>query len=147
MTASKSKPKLNREHQDFHAGLKAFIARDKKLLILQDNEGLWELPGGRVEKEETYKDLKEVLQREIGEELGREFKCEIGSVFYTWIRKPNPDTEFHIFLAGFKCRFLNGDITLSPEHQEFRWISKGEVGKINFENTYKEAVRYYFKNI
>jgi 8-oxo-dGTP pyrophosphatase MutT (NUDIX family) len=39
-----------REHQQFHAGLKAFIAQGDKLLILQDEEGLWELPGGRTEK-------------------------------------------------------------------------------------------------
>ena len=59
--------KEKREHQTFHVGFKAFIADGEKLLILQDSEGLWELPGGRVEKQEIFKPLEEILARETAE--------------------------------------------------------------------------------
>jgi len=135
---------ITREHQDFHVGLKAFIAREGKLLILQDNEGFWELPGGRIEAGETHKDLKGILIREVGEELGGGFKYKISSVFHTWMRRPNTDAEFYIFLVGFGCEYMGGGVVLSPEHKNFKWIDKDGAEKLDFENTYREAIEYYF---
>ena len=132
-----------REHQNFNVGLKAFIEKDKKLLILQDNEGEWELPGGRVEKSEINKSLNEILSRETGEELGKDFKLTIDRIFNAWIRRPG-DADFCIFLVGFECKYVSGEITLSSEHRDFRWIGKEEIGELKFENTYQEAVEYYF---
>jgi 8-oxo-dGTP pyrophosphatase MutT (NUDIX family) len=83
----------NREHQSFHVGLKAFIANGNKLLVLQDQDGLWELPGGRTEKTEIHKDLQEILAREVAEELGQSIQYEIGSIFHAWIRKPEQIKE------------------------------------------------------
>jgi len=144
-----------REHQTFHVGLKAFIADGEKLLVLQDTEGLWELPGGRTEKSEIHKDLREILAREVTEELGGAAQYEIGPIFHAWIRKPNPvvgvtlhgDDDFCIFLVGFRCTYQKGEIQLSPEHQAFRWITKKEVDSMDFENTYKDAIKYYFQSL
>jgi len=147
--------KEKREHQTFHVGFKAFIGDREKLLILQDEEGMWELPGGRVEKQEIFKPSKEILARETAEELGDQFEYETGPVFHAWIRKPDPleniapvyrDNDFCILLVGILCTYKNGDVVLSPEHTDFRWITKEEVENINFENTYKDAVRYYFES-
>ena len=144
-----------REHQTFHVGFKAFIADGEKLLILQDSEGLWELPGGRVEKQEIFKPLEEILARETAEELGKQFQYETGSVFHAWIRKPDPleniapvyrDNDFCIFLVGIRCTYKSGDVTLSPEHAGFRWITAEEVSSLQFENTYEHAIRKYFQN-
>jgi len=145
-------PHASRDHQNFHVGLKAFIEKDEKLLILQDNRGEWELPGGRVEKRERNKDLKTILTRETTEELGENIKLEIGPVFHNWIRVPPQNdrvyknTDFTIFLVGFRCTYVGGEISLSPEHKNFKWINRGDVKKLKFENTYQEAVEYYFKN-
>jgi 8-oxo-dGTP pyrophosphatase MutT (NUDIX family) len=136
----------SREHQQFHVGLKAFIANGNKLLILQDTEGLWELPGGRTEKTELQKPLPEILLRETTEELGVELKYEIGSIFHAWIRKPDRDNDFCIFLVGFQCSYRAGQVTLSAEHQAHRWVTKEEAESLEFENTYKEAVQTYFEN-
>lgn len=137
---------INRDHQDFNVGLKAFIEKDKKLLVLQDNEGLWELPGGRIEKREIYKNLETILRRETREELGASVRYEIGLVFHAWIRKPNKDKDFTIFVVGFRCKFKGGSVKLSKEHQAFRWVSKAEAGQLAFENTYKQAVQKYFES-
>ena len=146
----------SREHQNFHVGLKGFIADKDKLLILQDGEGLWELPGGRVEQQEAHKELEEILRREITEELGESFEYNLEGIFHAWVRKPDPkkglsdqtyrNKDFHIFLVGFKCTYKQGDIKLSPEHTNFRWITKDEAEDLEFENTYKEAVQQYFKS-
>jgi len=142
-----------RSHQDFHVGLKAFVEQNKKLLILQDQDGLWELPGGRIEMGERENPLPKILLREIAEELGKDCEIEVGPVFHAWVRKPSRDVndiytnkDFCIFLVGFACVLKSGEIVLSKEHKNFRWISKEEVGGIDFENTYKEAVQYYFES-
>lgn len=148
--------KEKREHQTFHVGFKAFIADGEKLLILQDTEGMWELPGGRAEKQEIFKPLEEILARETAEELGEEFRYEAGQIFHAWIRKPDPteniasvyrDNDFCILLVGIRCTYKGGDVVVSPEHAGFRWITKGEVDSLQFENTYKDAIRKYFQNL
>lgn len=75
--------KQKREHQIFHVGLKAFIADGEKLLILQDQDGLWELPGGRIEKKEIFDGLEKPLRREVAEELGNDFQYEVGDTLTT----------------------------------------------------------------
>ena len=141
-----------REHQTFHVGFKAFIADGEKLLILQDGEGLWELPGGRTEKQEIFKPSHEILARETAEELGEQFEYTPGPIFHAWIRKPNELNEykdkkdFCLFLVGIRCTYKSGDVVLSPEHTGFRWITKDEIESLLFENTYKEAIEKYFEN-
>jgi len=120
---------LHREHQDFNVGLKAFIEKDKKLLILQDNDGEWELPGGRVEKSEINKSLSDILLRETGEELGEDFKLSVDHIFHTWIRKPG-DTDYCIFLVGFRCTYVGGEVTVSSEHKDFRWVGEEEIKQL-----------------
>ena len=149
--------KEKREHQTFHVGFKAFIANGEKLLILQDaSEGMWELPGGRVEKQEIFKPAAEILARETAEELGEQFEYEAGPIFHAWIRKPNPsqnmasvyrDNDFCILLVGIRCIYKSGDVVLSPEHAGFRWITEKEIDNLKFENTYKEAIEKYFENV
>ena len=129
------------QNQKFYVGLKAFIADGKKLLVLQGTAGQWELPGGRIQVGET---IPAALKRELKEEIGESVQVEIGPIFHVWIREPNPD--FFIFLVGFPCIWKSGEITISPEHKSFRWITKEEIDTIEFENTYKEAVEYYFKS-
>ena len=147
--------KQAREHQTFHVGLKAFVANEDKLLILQDEDGFWELPGGRVEKGEIFDGLEKSLRREVAEELGVSFQYEVKNIFYAWIRKPDPlqspsdavayaGKDLCIFLVGITCEYKNGEPELSPEHQNFRWITKEEIDKLVFENTYKDAIKKYF---
>ena len=96
------------------------------------------------------------MQREVTEELGENIEYEVGPVFHAWIRKPDPlqagvaaiyrTSDLCIFLVGLQCFYKAGEIQLSPEHQAFRWVTKAESEKLEFENTYGEAVQTYFQN-
>ncbi|MCH7828711.1 NUDIX hydrolase [Patescibacteria group bacterium] len=135
---------MGQNDQIFYVGLKAFIADGEKLLIVQDQDGQWELPGGKVQIEE---DVAAALSREVREEIGESADIEIGSAFHAWIRQPHPDLKFLLFLVGFRCFWKRGEISISPEHKNFRWITKEEVDSIGFENTYKDAIKYYFQSL
>ncbi len=110
-------------------------------MIVQDRDEQWELPGGKIQAGE---DISNALQREIREELGDNAVIELGSVFHVWKRQPDPTRDFFLFLVGFRCAYKSGEITLSPEHKNFRWVTKDEASQLPFEDTYKETVKYYF---
>lgn len=86
--------------------------------------GLWEFPGGKVEKEEAYEDA---AIRELKEEMDIDIKI----VKYFGETISNHEDKC-IKLIGFKCIIINGDIKLT-DHDEYKWVSKDEL--MNYEFT------------
>ncbi|MDO5556907.1 MAG: (deoxy)nucleoside triphosphate pyrophosphohydrolase [Clostridia bacterium] len=104
------------------------IYKGEKFLITQRNlkklqGGLWEFPGGKVEKGETY---QEALKREIKEELNAEIEVE--EYFDTNIFE-YPDRK--IKLIVYKAKLMSDDIELL-EHEDAKWISEEELGNYEF---------------
>jgi 8-oxo-dGTP diphosphatase len=110
-----------------------------EILILKRNSqdadypNLWDVPGGGVDDGE---DLKQAAEREASEECGLEIKIEENyfNDFY------HPEKGIHVY--GFMADLIGGDILLSDEHTEFKWISKD--GWHNFE--YIPSVTATFKD-
>lgn len=99
-----------------------------KILITQRNfkksqGGLWEFPGGKIEKGETR---EEAIIREIKEELTIEINVE--SYFSEKIFEY---PEKSINLIAFNCRIKSGNIYLT-EHEEARWVEKKDLNKFEF---------------
>jgi len=139
---------IKEQHQNFHVGLKAFIDKDKSLLIVRESKkyksgGKWELPGGRINKDEINQTLEKILERELSEELGWSLKVKIGKLFSVWRRMTHPDAK--VFLVGFNCIYKNGNIKLSSEHINYVWIKAKEINKYKFADGYKEQIIKYFK--
>ena len=137
---------MTAEFQNFHVGLKAFIAKgDQVLVVREKNGGLWEVPGGRIDVGEEKASVQNVLLREISEELGPNFMIVINQPFYSWMRKWTPPQVGYVYLTGFRCAYISGDITISDEHTEARWISREEVDILDFAPGYKEALLKYWE--
>lgn len=80
--------------------------------------GLWEFPGGKLERGETP---EECLVRELSEELGIGIevgRC-LGSVRYS---SPAIDIE----LVAYRASHLSGSFCLQ-DHEEVRWVSPSEI--------------------
>ncbi|MBI2096713.1 MAG: NUDIX domain-containing protein [Candidatus Sungbacteria bacterium] len=138
------------KNQNFHVGLKAFVQKGRKLLILQESDryksgGKWELPGGRIKETESDVSSKDILERELKEECGRTLKVKVGEIVSVWIRGDHPDAQ--IFLVGFECKYKSGQPTLSNEHISYAWIEKGDVRKYNFAGGYLESIKEFFKKV
>lgn len=116
---------MNRELQLFQVGIKAIFLRRGSLLVLRETAGpqYWELPGGRFDVGEHRLDPEDVLRREIREELGGDFRYRIGDPIRAWIRPPSPLRKHPAFLIGFRCAPVSGEIRLSDEHCEYRWVN------------------------
>ena len=130
---------LHKLDTQMYVGQKAFINKKGKLLVLRDadDKGL-DFPGGKYR---WGGDLKDELAREVTEETG--LKIKIGRPFVTWtaikIKKIN------VFLIGYLCEYVSGDVVLSDEHDDFEWVDKNTFNKWEEDSHYYEALKEYFR--
>ena len=102
----------------------AFVMKGEKFLILQRSKketskhGLWELPGGKVEKGET---MRETAIIETQEEAGLDvtLKVNLGSHIDDKKKK-----VYHAFMATPK---KGQKVKLSFEHSAHKWVTPEEV--------------------
>jgi len=112
------------------------IRRDQKLLIQRRPEngllgGLWEFPGGKIEKGERG---EAALLREIKEETGLEVDLgeEIGTIQHAY-------THFKITLTAWFCDWVSGE-ALSFASTENRWVFMDELKDYAFPKANKKIL-------
>ncbi|HLD71257.1 MAG TPA: NUDIX domain-containing protein [Candidatus Peribacteraceae bacterium] len=117
----------HQEKDTYFVAIKLFLKRDGKLLILKDNFGDWDLPGGRIKPDEFETSLESILRRKIKEELGTMAEITIGALPVVFMRHErveqapgNPTVR--IFALGYEGKLTKGDVTLSPRHTEMLWV-------------------------
>lgn len=103
------------------------------------------MPGGRIDVGEEGISLKDILRREIDEELGKDFRVIMSEPFTTWIRSWTPPKVGFVYLTGFRCSYVSGEITISDEHTETRWIAKTDIDMIEWAPGYKEAALKFWE--
>jgi 8-oxo-dGTP pyrophosphatase MutT (NUDIX family) len=109
----------------YFVAVKVFLEKDGQLLILKDNFGDWDLPGGRIKKDEFEIPLDQIIKRKMLEELGAEIDYTIGrpEVFMRHERmEATPNNPLvRIFAVGYRGILKSGEIKLSPRHTEMQW--------------------------
>lgn len=131
------------EDETFFVGQKAFIDKTGEVLTLTDEILGVDFPGGKVQTGEV--DFKESLKREVREETGLEI--EVGLPFITWmhVMKRGANKGKKIFLVGYKCKYLGGEVVISDEHTNFRWVNKENLAEGNEAEEYFKYLRTYFQ--
>ncbi len=96
---------------------------------------LWDLPGGGVEIPEEH---EPGLRREIREETG----LEVENIQPIQVHSGhNKEEGFYIILICYSCNALSGDVQLSQEHTEYRWVTKEEFLELEAIPYQKDLVR------
>jgi len=117
----------------YNVAVKAFVRKGDRVLIMRTAvDKMGDLPGGRIGVGEFDISLEEVLRREIEEELGSEVRYRIiGPAALFRHRRPEIMEknlpERRILMIGFELEYESGDIKLSDEHDEYRWMSLDEA--------------------
>jgi 8-oxo-dGTP pyrophosphatase MutT (NUDIX family) len=133
-----------RKIQKFEVGIKAFVVRGNKLLLLREpSTHEWEIPGGRIDVGEEAIPAKRVLLRELREELGPNCKPIIGSPITAWVRSRTKD---FVFLVGYQCR-IRGSIRISSEHDQLRWVDRNSWKRLPLAPGYRGALTEFWRYI
>ncbi len=127
------------EDQLFFVGQKAFIEKDGQVLILHHENGL-DFPGGKINQHTL--DFIPELQREVREETNLEI--EVGDPFVIWHTEFQIDGYF-VFLVGYKCKYISGDVKISDEHTGYQWVNENDYNSLNDGKQYFAALRKYFE--
>lgn len=116
-------------------GVKALIQNDRgEYLLLRRSqvmenevEAHWDIPGGRIEPEEP---LEQALRREIKEETGLDTAGDpvLLKAQDIFVEK----ADLHVVRLTYSLRG-SGDVTISDEHQEMRWVVPNELITLNLD--------------
>jgi ADP-ribose pyrophosphatase YjhB (NUDIX family) len=115
------------------------IVHEKKFLVLKFSKKTnigekWIFPGGRLNEGEGP---ITGLTREIREETGLE--VEIIQPVHVGMWGIAEDKRYAVF---FLCTLNNGQVTLSHEHDAYRWCEFSNIDTVDFHDaSLKEAVR------
>jgi 8-oxo-dGTP diphosphatase len=127
----------------YFLAVKGIIQRgDGKILVLKRSEkddhkpGVWETVGGGMDKEESP---QEALLREISEETG--LVVSVGSPFNVFTFKKDTG-EFKVGIT-FLCEYVSGEVTLSDEHAEYRWIDPKKFSEMQSVSSLHEEIARY----
>jgi len=134
----------------FLIAVKIFLRDGDKLLIVHDVWNNWELPGGRVKLHEFRKPLEEAVERKVREELGKEIQYsnlkQAGTFFR--VEREEKGQTVHIFGIGFEAQYAGGDIELSADHDEMRWVDVKKFQPLKLQNNdWMRGVQDYLDKI
>lgn len=112
------------------------VNKQNRLLICKriDYGQKWEVIGGRLDGKETP---VQAIRRELKEEIEYQGNVTFLRIFY------NPERNAKIFL--FLGKVFSDNLTLSPEHIEYRWITESVLCKYQFLYHDKEMLQWYFE--
>jgi 8-oxo-dGTP pyrophosphatase MutT (NUDIX family) len=108
----------------FYVGVKGVIKAEKGYLLLKHTKGHFDMPGGRMDGNEDFKDT---LTRELSEELPGINDVKIGELVGSYrLQKDIEDDTSLVLLFFLVSANLTSPIVLSDEHQSYQWITSAE---------------------
>lgn len=116
---------------DFNCRIFGVVVReDNRILLLKRSEDYipgtpehcgWEMIGGGLEHGEQP---QEAVEREYLEEAGITIRA--GQLFQVRSGMRNDRPLLNI---GYVCRYISGDVRLTSEHIDFRWVTPEELAR------------------
>lgn len=123
-----------------YVAVTGIVVKDGKYLIAKRSDkekafpGYWTVPGGRLEQEDYinkpkdtgdawYNVLENVLAREIKEEMGINIKNTNYLLSLVFMRPDN----IPVNVISMYCDYDSGDIKLSDELVDYKWVSVDEL--------------------
>lgn len=113
-------------------GVGAVICRVDAILLVQrarpPQQGLWAIPGGKVEAGET---LNDAVEREILEETGVRVRAgELAWQFEHIEHDEQGRLRFHYVILDFFADYLGGEVQAGDDASQARWVAFEELGQL-----------------
>jgi 8-oxo-dGTP pyrophosphatase MutT (NUDIX family) len=115
--------------------IKGVLIEDGAVLLLENERGEWELPGGRPEPGE---DPAICLAREFAEEL--DAAIAVGPIVDCWNFEVLPGR--HVMIVTYAVtRTGRGEFWISAEHRRLGWFALDALGALNLPGGYRRSIR------
>lgn len=118
----------------FYVGVKGVIVRDGKVLVLHTNAqhddrgDRWEMPGGRINADES---IKQTLERELREELPNITEIKIGEIVEAHRIHKDIEADKSLVLVYYRVQAkFSGQPELSEEHTDYEWADKASIKEL-----------------
>lgn len=119
---------------------KAFIVKNNQLLIIQKSidahfcAGMWEVPGGRMEPNES---VEQHLAREVFEEVGISVNAIEPFFVWDWTLNIDNETIHHIVGVAVYCYPKSDTISISNQVLDddiecYKWVDFKDIKNYNF---------------
>ena len=128
------------ERQSYYVGIKGIIKNEAgDVLILKDaSRGKWEVPGGRIDKDQSIIDS---FSREIEEELPGAKLISLNEVIHVAQGDFLVENEHKLFLAFHLAKVSLPDVlVLSDEHSELAWVNQSSLSNYPIFTTDQAAI-------
>ena len=113
------------EKEKYYVAVKVFLEKDGKFFACRDKYGSWDLPGGRIKKDEFDAPMEQIIRRKMSEELGDQLKYKIGKPIITMRHERIEDAPgnpmIRIFSVGYEATLLDGEPKISDLFVESMW--------------------------
>ena len=113
------------------------IVKDGKILLVQENNGTWSLPGGWVDVDQSVGDNTE---KEVLEEAGLRVKAVRLLALQDRNRHNRPVYAYGIAKAFVQCQVLEGEFVPNLETVDSRYFSLDELPQLAEEKTTREQI-------
>lgn len=123
----------------FPVSVKGLLFIDERVVLVKNERGEWDLPGGKLAKHET---IQTCLVREMKEELGIAIEVEqLLDVF-----KINIVNQIKVIILVYECRSnaVFSDLKLSGENFDLGLFSYEDLSTIVLPNDFRKLIRNSF---
>ena len=124
--------------------VRGVVFRDDKLLLVQErSDGLWTLPGGWADVNDSPSGA---VEREILEESGFETKAaKMLAVFDRSKHGHEPPFPFHVYKLFILCRLEGGEAKVTMETTAVEFFSQGEIPPLSLSRVTGEQIQFCFE--
>lgn len=117
------------------------VFKDGKILLVQEANGEWALPGGWVDVNAS---VKENVLRELKEEAGIDAKAVKVIAIQERNRHNQPQYAYGIIKIFIECAYLGGNFKANIETQASGYFSLNELPKLALEKVNEEQIKMCF---
>lgn len=121
---------------------RAAIFKHDKILLVQENDGLWSLPGGWVDVLET---IDSNTVKEVKEEAGLDVKPRFLIAIHAQHKRNYPPFAYRVLKAFVMCELLGGKFQPNSKTLQSAYFALDELPEMNNEKNTKEQVELCFQ--
>lgn len=124
--------------------IRAVIFKDDKILMVQENDGEWSLPGG-------WADIgfspSEIAVKETKEESGFDVKTVKLIALFDKKCHPHPPSAFHVYKIFIQCEIIGGAAQTGIETKDVEFFSASDLPTLSVERNTKSQIEIAFRHL